>query len=64
MSTTPSPTLPNALAFAARGHAVFPIWGNVNGKCGCGTECGRDACKHLTLLRLTASAAPRRTRPR
>ena len=46
MSNTASPALQNALAFAGRGHAVFPIWGNVNGKCGCGTDCGRDACKH------------------
>jgi hypothetical protein len=46
MSNTLLPTLQNALAFAARGHAVLPLYGIVNSKCTCGKDCGRDAGKH------------------
>ena len=40
------PTTSNAIAFASRGHAVLPLHGIVDGKCTCGTDCGRNAGKH------------------
>lgn len=46
MSSTPLVTEQNAVAFAARGHAVLPLHGIANGKCTCGTDCGRNAGKH------------------
>src|SRR5262245_14714403 len=39
-------TLPNALAFVARGHAVLALHGFIDGKCTCWQDCGRDAGKH------------------
>jgi hypothetical protein len=45
--TTEILPLPNALAFAARGYPVLPLFGIVDGKCGCGNpSCGRSAGKH------------------
>jgi putative DNA primase/helicase len=35
-----------ACDYAALGFHVFPIWPIRNGKCACGTPCGRDAGKH------------------
>jgi hypothetical protein len=38
--------LPNALAFAARSYAVLPLYGIVDGKCGCGNPKCSSAGKH------------------
>jgi putative DNA primase/helicase len=35
-----------ALGYARRGWCVFPVWSIRNGRCACGTACGRDAGKH------------------
>src|SRR5205809_1803048 len=35
-----------ALEYARRGWGVFPIWPIRDGRCACGTPCGRDAGKH------------------
>ncbi len=40
------PTLSNATAFAARGHGIIFLHGIVDGKCTCGTDCGKNAGKH------------------
>jgi hypothetical protein len=44
------PALPTALAFAKRGHGVFPLWwpATHNGQtvCACGRLCGKQAAKH------------------
>jgi len=38
--------LEHALRYARRGWRVFPIWPIRNGRCACGTACGRDGGKH------------------
>jgi bifunctional DNA primase/polymerase-like protein len=45
---TARPALPTALAWARRGHGVFPLWWPVahSGQCACGRLCGKAAAKH------------------
>jgi hypothetical protein len=46
MSNTEALPLPNALAFAGRGHSILPLYGIVNGKCGCGDSQCKSGGKH------------------